>query len=203
MIWFEQIISPTEDDTVLDIGGYPDTWLHRPQLSKRVHCINIHEGPWMMKKNDSHTVTVGIGDGCDLSYGDKSYEIVFSNSVIEHVGDWEKQMAFASESARVGSRIWIQTPAFECPLEPHYMAPIVHWLPVSIRRKVLRWFTPWGWISKPSQEAVDEAIFYTRLLTRKQMVKLFPTCEIITEKIFGFIPKSHIAYRAYPCPPDT
>jgi hypothetical protein len=54
---------------------------------------------------------------------DQEYDIAFSNSVIEHVGDWERQAAFASEIRRVGKNLWIQTPAKECPIEPHYLAP--------------------------------------------------------------------------------
>jgi hypothetical protein len=136
-----------------------------------------------------------IGDGCALEQADRSYDILFSNSVIEHVGDWERQQAFAREVRRVGKKIWIQTPAFECPIEPHYLAPIVHWLPVAIRRRLLRWITPWGWLTKPSQEKIDETISLTRLLSKKQVKELFPDCVILTERLFRVFPKSYIVFR--------
>jgi len=193
---FELFIKPSGDDCLLDVGGYPGTWTTRLQKTKKIECLNIHSVNWDPKMYPDYCISTTVGDGCNLEYKDASYEILFSNSVIEHVGDFEKQKDFAKEVRRVGQRIWIQTPAFECPLEPHYLAPFVHWLPIKVRRKILRWFTPWGWISKPSQEKIDETIAYTQLLTKKQVVELFPDCEIITERLLGVFPKSYVAYRA-------
>jgi len=135
------------------------------------------------------------GDACDLKYEDSSFDLVYSNSVIEHVGDFSRQKLFAEEARRVGGDLWVQTPAQECPLEPHYMAPFVHWLPVRVRRKLLRWFTPWGWLTKPDQKKIDVTIQYTQLLTKSQFITLFPDCEIYEEKLLGIIPKSYTAYR--------
>lgn len=195
MAKFEALIKPRPEDSVLDVGGFPATWTTRPQLVKTIDCINIHSVDWSGDDYPNHQITTSIGDGCSLNYGDRSYDIVFSNSVIEHVGDFEKQKAFALEVRRVGGRLWIQTPALECPLEPHYLAPFVHWFPVSVRRKLLRWVTPWGWMEKPDQARVDETIAFTRLLSKKQFESLFPDCTIITERLLGIFPKSYIAYR--------
>ena len=195
MARFEQLVRPKADDVVLDVGGYPETWTARPQLTRRVDCMNIHDVDWDASSAPDHRITTNIGDGCALEHADESYAIVFSNSVIEHVGDWQQQCAFAEEARRVGRNLWIQTPAFACPLEPHYLAPFVHWLPVAIRRRVLRWLTPWGWMEKPSQKKVDATIAFTRLLTKKQMKQLFPDCIILTERLFWILPKSYVAYR--------
>lgn len=195
MLGFETIIQPKSHELILDVGGYPGTWTSRPQLSRQIDCLNLHAYNWDTDQHPEHKITTIIGNGCALSHRDGDYDILFSNSVIEHVGDWEKQKAFASEARRVGKRLWIQTPAFGCPFEPHYLAPFVHWLPVLIRRRLLRWFTPWGWITKPTQATIDKTIAYTRLLTKKQMRELFPDCTIITERILGIFPKSYIAYR--------
>jgi len=193
---FESIIQPDEEDLVLDVGGYPATWTSRPQLTKRIDCLNLHTLSWDPSAEPDYRITTSIGDGCELSYEDASYDIVFSNSVIEHVGDWKRQQAFAREVRRVGKRLWIQTPAYECPLEPHYFAPFVHWLPVRVRRRVLRWLTPWGWMQRPTQEKVDETIATTRLLTKREVEQIFPDCVVMTERLFGIFPKSYIAYRA-------
>ena len=196
MVKFEQLIRPHADMIVLDVGGYPATWTTRPQLPNRIDCLNVHPVSWNDSSSPDHRITTCVGDGCALEFADESYDILFSNSVIEHVGDWDQQCAFAEEARRVGKNLWIQTPALACPLEPHYLAPFVHWFPVSIRRRLLRWFTPWGWISKPTQDKVDETIAFTRLLTKKQMKKLFPDCEILTERLFWVFPKSYVAYRS-------
>ncbi len=196
MTQFEQLIQPQASESLLDVGGYPRTWTTRPQLTKQIHCMNIN--PAVNSSDYSspdHRISAKVGDGCALDDSDGSYDIVFSNSVIEHVGDWHRQSSFATEARRVGRKLWIQTPAFECPLEPHYLAPFVHWLPARIQRRILRWGTPWGWIVKPTQEKIDELVARTRLLTKKEMRKLFPDCVILTERLLGVLPKSYIAYR--------
>ncbi len=192
---FEQIIKPSAGDVMLDVGGYPWFWTKSPQRAKRIDCVNLHTVNWKPESCPEHRITMQIGDGCALEYADSDYDILFSNSVIEHVGDWNRQQAFAREARRVGKRLWIQTPAYECPFEPHYLAFFVHWFPISIRRKLLRWFTPWGWMAKPNQEEIDKSINFTQLLTRKQMTQLFPDCQIITERLFVIFPKSYIAIR--------
>lgn len=207
MLLFEEMIDPQQQDVLLDVGGHPSTWVNRPQITKRIDCLNLHRIQWPTETEseylpnptdaaNEYRITTIPGDGCALNYSDESYDILFSNSVIEHVGGWEQQRAFASEARRVGKKIWVQTPAFECPLEPHFLAPFVHWLPVAIRRLVTRWFTPWGWFNRPSQAITDRTIEHTRLLTKRQMQELFPDCKILTESLIWFIPKSYIAYRA-------
>jgi hypothetical protein len=195
MMKFEQILDPQTDDILLDVGGYPGTWTTRPQRTQRIDCMNVHPVTWNESSSPNHRISTTVGDGCSLGYSGGSYDIVFSNSVIEHVGDWERQRAFANEARRVGKSLWIQTPAFECPLECHYLAPFVHWFPVRIRRRLLRWVTPWGWMTKPSQEEVDESIAFTRLLTKKQVRELFPDCVVMTERLLWCFPKSYVAYR--------
>ncbi len=189
---FEERIAPQPDENILDVGGHPDTW-SRKITARKIIIINTYPLPAAPSPNRIESL---VGDGCSLEYKEGAFDIVFSNSVIEHVGSFDQQQKFAREVRRVGRRLWIQTPAQECPLEPHYLAPFVHWLPPSYSQKLLRWFTPWGWMTKPSPEAVAAAIQNTQLLTRNQFAKLFPDCEIYTEKLFFILPKSYIAIRA-------
>jgi len=104
MAQFESIIRPSRDEVVLDVGGYLGTWTPRPQMPKRVDCLNLHAVAWDNTQHPEHRISTIVGDGCALPQGDDSYDIVFSNSVIEHVGGWQKQKAFAEEVRRVGKR---------------------------------------------------------------------------------------------------
>ena len=64
---------------------------------------------------------------------DNEFDIVFSNSVIEHVGDFWKQKLFSSEIQRVGKRYFVQTPSFWFPYEPHTLIPFYQFFPVNIK----------------------------------------------------------------------
>jgi len=89
----------------------------------------------------------------------------------------------------------VQTPAYECPIEPHYVAPFVHYLPRRVQKRMLRYFTPWGLLQKPQRQQIEEAVDTTRLLRRREMEELFRDCTIITEWLVKGIPKSYVALR--------
>jgi hypothetical protein len=189
------LMRPNPSDILLDIGGYPGFWTSHPQPVKRIDTLNVHEVHWNGEQAPNYNIRTLVGDGCCLTMSDKSYDIAFSNSVIEHVGSWERQQQFAGEIRRVAKHLWVQTPAYECPIEPHYLAPFVHYLPRSFQKLILRWCTPWGWIERPSHDWINSMVETTRLLRKSEMRQLFPDCELITERMFWIIPKSYIAIR--------
>lgn len=196
---FRSIIAPRNSDRILDVGGYPHTWTSTPQDVALIECLNLKTYPWADEKDfPDHRIRIVEGNGCALPYADRSYPIVFSNSVIEHVGGLEEQKTFARELRRVGWKIWVQTPAYECPLEPHFLTPFVHWLPKGLRKRIARHFTLWGLLDKPTKAEIDEMVENTRLLTKREMKELFPDCEIKVERLLGVIPKSYIAIRTAP-----
>ena len=192
---FLDIIKPQPDEVLLDVGGTPYFWLSFAQPVKRIDALNVTDSPWDRDGHPRHNIHTSVGDGCALGMPDKSYEIGFSNSVIEHVGSWDNQKRFASEIRRVAQRLWVQTPAYECPIEPHYIAPFVHYLPHSVQRHMIRWGTLRGWLSRPSKAWINEMIETTRLLKKSEMKELFPDCEILTERFLWIFPKSYIAIR--------
>ena len=187
---FLQQFRPTASTTILDVGGYPWFWLD-VKCEPRITLLNPHVVSGLAERFTDRFEFV-VGDGCALPYPDKSFDIVFSNSVIEHLGSFDRQRAFASEARRVGRSVWIQTPAREFLIEPHLLAPFIHWLPPAVQRKLLRHFTIWGLITKPSESDVASFIKEVRLMTRSEMERLFPGCLIQREKFLWFT-KSYIA----------
>src|SRR5713101_3133043 len=189
---FLQALSPRAEDRILDVGGYPGNW-QGVAIESRLTILNIHDiNPAAKGLEDRYELVVG--DGTKLPYSDNTYDIVFSNSVIEHLGTLERQKAFAAEVRRVGKKLWIQTPAKCFLIEPHLIAPLVHFFPKAIQRRLIRHCTVWGWLKKATARQVEDFLSEVRLLNHREMVELFPDCEIIAEKVLG-LTKSYLAIR--------
>jgi hypothetical protein len=192
---FVQLLGPVAGESIIDVGGEPSIWTSNPPLAGRIDLVNLKVMSIDPRDQSEYGIRAIVGDGRHLEFADRSYDIAFSNSAIEHVGTWEDQQKCAAEMRRVGKRLWCQTPARECPIEPHYMAPFIHWLPRSLQRRLMRHCTPWGWMSKPSQADVDFMVDTTRLLSFREMKRLFPDCRILVERFLLVFPKSYIAVR--------
>ena len=179
---------------ILDVGGVADTW---PGAARQAHIVLLNTA---RASDESFTpgFTCVMGDGCRLPFADQSFDIVFSNSVIEHVGSEQAQRDFASEVARVGKRYWVQTPNLYFPVEAHLLTPFVHWLPKRIAGWIVRRFTVWALLRRPDAERrrwyVDHFLHDIRLLSASQMRALFPGASIRKERVL-LLAKSLIAVK--------
>jgi hypothetical protein len=195
MARFLEVIAPCAGETILDVGGTPFNW-RLIGYEHEVRMLNLASD--LAERRDTADLPANLsfvaGDGTALQFPDGAFEIAFSNSVIEHVGSFEKQRAFANEVRRVGSKLWIQTPARSFFFEPHYLAPFVHWMPRSLQKRILRNLSVWGLLARPSQRQVDACVDSTRLLSFDEMRELFPDCQVVRER-FLFMTKSLLAIR--------
>jgi 2-polyprenyl-3-methyl-5-hydroxy-6-metoxy-1,4-benzoquinol methylase len=174
----------TPHKTVLDVGGTPEFWKNVGIIPK-VTILNVADPPRHCE------FTYVQGSACKLPFSDKEFDIVFSNSMIEHLGTWENQVLAAREMERVGKRLWVQTPARSFPIDPHLLTPFVHWLPINILKKVMP-YTLAGFLWKLSPERAESLAHEFRLLNEKELRSLFPLCDIVTETAAG-LAKSIIA----------
>jgi hypothetical protein len=79
-----------------------------------------------------------LADGLRLPFRDGSFDLVYANAVIEHVGGAEAQQRFLDEVGRVG-RFWIvTTPNRTFPIEAHFHTWFSHWRPGWARGTVTR-----------------------------------------------------------------
>jgi hypothetical protein len=185
---FFALFAPLPEVRVLDIGGTPQTW--SSESGDRALCsvtlINIRSNGQI----ETEGFTSMECDATEMPFADNAFDIAFSNSVIEHVGSWEKQQAFARGARRVARRLWIQTPARCFPIEAHLLAPYIQYLPKKVQHRIARW-TPRGLLTP---DAVHEIVDEVRLLSYREIKLLFPDCRILRERVFG-LTKSYIAVR--------
>lgn len=191
MRWLLDTLQLRPDDTILDVGGWPTFW-EETTLPNPIVLLNRSFPADVDARYPRFTFV--SGDGCQLPYADGAFSVVVSNSVIEHLRTWDRQTRFAAEVRRVGRRLWIQTPAREFFIEPHYIALFIHWLPVAWQRRLARNFTLRGLLSRLDQIEVDAMLKDLRLLRRSEFAALFPGCRIRVERFLG-LPKSYIAVR--------
>lgn len=193
---FYAMFRPSTQTRLLDIGGAPNTWISESRYDSTfpITLVNLRF-PDPTAVTDRRFIVVE-GDATHLPFTDGSFEIAFSNSVIEHMTNWERQQAFAAEARRIAKKLWIQTPARNFPLEPHLLAPFFQYLPRRLQTRMARHFTLWGLLTKPSAARVEEMLSDIRLLTYKEMKQLFPDCHILKERVLGMT-KSYVAVRGF------
>jgi hypothetical protein len=180
--------------TILDVGGTPEYWLALREFWEerdlRILVLNLVKLP-----SEHPKIETVVGNACELAeYGDHSFDIVHSNSVIEHVGGWQEQKRMAAETRRVGRSYFVQTPFMWFPLEPHYRTLFIHWLPAQVRAAWIRRMKL-GYIKKAAdlEQAMSE-VNGLQLLDREQMRSLFPDATIRSEKV-GPLTKSLVAVK--------
>lgn len=127
-------------------------------------------------------VTAIAFDGCRLPFPDQSFDIVYSNAVIEHLPGQDLVRSFAAEVQRVGKGWFVTTPNFWYPFDPHYHLPFIQLLPQGMQRGLVRGLgrTPYD---------------YLHLFSARELHKLFPTSMVVGCRV-TFYPETLIAYRA-------
>ena len=141
---FLRVMHVSADDTILDIGAtsdctyadsnYLEAWYpHR----RRITAVGIDDVAVI------ETIYPGTkfvrADGLDLPFKSGCFDYVHSSAVLEHVGQHCQQIRLLREMWRVArAGIFVTTPNRWFPVEFHTLLPLLHWLPGSVYRRVLR-----------------------------------------------------------------
>lgn len=180
---------------IIDIGGTVNYWQKMGFVNNEeveITLVNLHE-----TKTAYSNITSYKGDARNLSeLADKSFDIAFSNSVIEHVGDYKDQTLMVREMQRLAPRLYLQTPNYYFPLEPHFLFPFYQFLPLRAKVWLIMNFQL-GWYPKYSDKrlATSTAKSIT-LLKYKKIKELFPKARIFRERILG-LTKSFVVTEGF------
>lgn len=182
---------------ILDLGGTESYWLIGEEFLRR----NGHRLEIVLVNTEAQKpaatalfrhVQASASDPA-LFRGER-FDLVHSNSVIEHVGDWEEMRLFAANTRRLADRYYVQTPNYWFPFEPHFRTVGFQYLPAALRTWMLTRM-PLGFFRRvPVWEEAREVIDHNRLISARQVAALFPDAAISRERVFG-LSKSIIAVR--------
>ncbi len=176
----------TSETKILDIGysdkeySKVDNYLekHYP-YQNMITALGVEE-PIEFPRRYPEVKVVKYSGGV-FPFSDKSFDIVWSNAVIEHVGDSDAQVLFIKEIKRVGQSAFFKTPNLYFPVETHTRTPLLHWLPKPIFDRYL--------------SAVGKKRFtgsYMYLLGEKDLKILLSKAgvdsyKILKNRLFGFV----------------
>lgn len=193
---FQQLISDLERPLrVLDVGGKENFWIQMrfDEPDVQVVLLNLHR-----QETQSSRITAVQGDATAMSeFQDSEFDVVLSNSVIEHLSTWDRQVLMANEIQRVGGRYFVQTPNRRFPIEPHFYVPWFQYLPTAARARLVQRF-PLGYHERAnSRSEALEMVREVRLLTASELRALFPGAALYRERVGG-VTKSLVAHTPIP-----
>ena len=155
---------------LLDVGGGPGVngeFLNLYTRFSEVVVVNLK--PRTFDAPAGIKIRTVVADGRSLPFESASFDWVFSNAVIEHVGGWREQVRFSQEIRRVAaSGYFVTTPNRYFPLDPHTLIPLYQFFPVALQRRLAAFSL--GYLR--CYEEIN-------MLSQSQMQKLFPGADIL------------------------
>jgi hypothetical protein len=189
--WLTDTFPDLDQMSVIDLGGTVESWRRSEVRPKHVHVVNLEEEPGDVPD----WAEVDYGDACALpeKIASRHYDLAFSNSVIEHVGGHERRLRFAEAVRNLADAYWIQTPYRYFPVEPHYVAPGMQFVPFAIRQRYAhRW--PLSHTRPADRQSALTNVLWVELIDKTQMRHYFPDSRILSERLLG-LTKSIIAVK--------
>jgi hypothetical protein len=189
--WLMRAFPDIERMSVIDLGGTAEAWQRAPVRPARVHIVNLEKPP----PDPPGWLRADHADACELPAEilDGGYDLVVSNSVLEHVGGHARRRMFADAVHRLADRHWVQTPYRYFPVEPHWVCPGMQFLPAAAKVAVAR---HWPLVHTPPADRAEalRAVLDVELVGRTEMRAYFPNSRIVAEKVAG-LTKSLIAVK--------
>jgi len=184
---FNRLMNPTKETRILDVGAEisPNSecniqFIDCYPWKNNVSAINLSSEHISLIKQYYPEVDVRVGDACNLPWEDKHFDIVYSNAVIEHLENFERQKKMATEIMRVGKSWFVTTPNRWYPFEFHMRLPFVTWLP---RNGYIRFGQVISYHHMKRKYMTGIRHDSLRLMTAKDLKHCFPTSRIIKQRV--------------------
>jgi SAM-dependent methyltransferase len=165
-------VNPRGDRTLQLIDSYP--W------KNNITAVNLDPQHIDLIKQHYPEINAIVADGCELPWPDKYFDIVYSNAVIEHLGDFERQKKMAEEIMRVGKQWFVTTPNRWYPFEFHMRLPFVTWIPGDVYLRIGN-IISYNHVRKKYMFGINHDGL--RLMSAREMKNCFPDSKIISQRI--------------------
>src|SRR5579864_4865288 len=190
---FDAIFQPRLEDRVLDVGASGDVFTQYTFEDVYQYPERIVGGGYELSEVTSARQHYPqpryvVFDGCALPFPDQSFDLVFSNAVIEHILGPGRQKKFAQEIMRVGKSWFATTPNFWYPFEAHHHLPFFQFLPRTVQMEYNR---------KLGTHIAKGTVQELGLLSARQLRRLFPTSQIAKVRVTVW-PETLVAYHLHP-----
>ncbi len=183
---FKKHIGIKKQNNVLDIGSvdskekHNNVFLYQYPYKHKITCLSDQKLKSLIKIFPKTRLI--RGDAKKIKFINNSFDIVHSNATIEHVGNTKNQIKFLSECYRVAkNRVFIVTPNRFFPIELHTYIPLLHFLPKTFYRLILKIFGNTFFSKVENLNLLSEK----DLRNLCKLVKI-NNYKIVRHKLFGF-----------------
>lgn len=187
---------------VVDLGGTRgmwDRWGFSASDGLLITLANNHEYDRVGRDEKVEDAGYFMRENVDIRSLDPSYyerfDLVFSNSMLEHLYDRKHQQLVARSIVACGKPYFIQVPNRNSIVDPHFPHPLVPFFgawPRSLQARALCLSGLRGGKRMPSVESALKRLENYVPLARSDLTDLFPNARIYTERLAG-IPMSLVA----------
>jgi hypothetical protein len=176
------------DMRVLDLGGTAVSWRNSGLRASSITLVNLDH----LEEPDEPWMDVIRTDACLGGFG--QFDLVFSNSLMEHVGGHSRRQQFADVVQESAPSWWIQTPYRYFPIEPHWLFPGFQFLPFRTRVTICQHWDIGHMSALKDRSEAAELVASVELISASELRAYFPSSEIWFERITG-LPKSLVAIK--------